>query len=759
MFRSENNRFQSNSKTKKRAPKQSTLSSLQKSPISKKSSTIGRKSFFGTNSTSSLNSKSSDSSYFKPQQQTRLRDFHLDEGESSKVGLLKPILKPMFDGSFEIKGSDSDSDALPLNDNINYSSIKSRPNIKNQDIIQLSDSDDEIEIRKPFYNNHSAINKHSVINIDEEPSIISSLNVGGQKLTSGSGNDKPLTKKRYAWEESSSESTKRKKLRLPAPGSQVDLITNNKFTSNNNFISSNKIKLSNQQEKVLEYVMDGKSVFYTGSAGTGKTILLQKIISKLKSKYFFDERAIAITAPTGLAAVTIGGTTINRFAGIGICEGSIDNIVKKAANSRHSKERWRHVKVLIIDEVSMVSNKMFTVLENIGRVVKGNSKPFGGIQIVLTGDFFQLPPVITSSNKKDDIFCFNSSSWKSSLNKTIMLTEVFRQKGDQEFIDLLNNLRIGIITPTHMRILKSLERKVEYHDGIEPTELYAIKTQVEKANNLRSLKLPGKSFSFISKDFGPDQSLKQIDKSVMAPKNLSLKRNTQVMLIKNDINNLSLVNGTLGIVIGFLTDNIKHALENFMIGINNGNEFFQLDSIYNSNDKIGKELLDDLEIIAGLIGNDGELSQDIQKKIKLMNKTREKRFDLLRNIARISTKEELKPFVKFTIFGTEKPCYHLVERVDFSIEEKKNKDNEKVMVLGRQQFPLILAWALSIHKAQGQTLDRVRVDLGKAFEDGQVYVALSRAVSRDRLEVYNLNMKKVTTSNVVIEFMKSLETF
>lgn len=190
--------------------------------------------------------------------------------------------------------------------------------------------------------------------------------------------------------------------------------------------------LSSEQRKVLDLVVDkGQSVFFTGPAGTGKSFLMENIINHFKKKFARDPERLAVTASTGLAACHIGGITLHSFAGIGLGKDPVPQLLKRIRRNAKVKTRWLKTKVLIIDEVSMVDGELFDKLSSIGRTLRNNGRPWGGIQLVITGDFFQLPPVPDTgpdSKKKESKFAFDADTWSTSIDHTIGLTQVFRQK-------------------------------------------------------------------------------------------------------------------------------------------------------------------------------------------------------------------------------------------------------------------------------------------------------------------------------------------
>lgn len=190
------------------------------------------------------------------------------------------------------------------------------------------------------------------------------------------------------------------------------------------------ISLSTEQRRVQDLVINqSKSVFFTGSAGTGKSVLMRSIIAELRKKYIREPDRVAVTASTGLAACNIGGVTLHSFGGIGLGKEDVPALVKKIKRNQKAKNRWLKTKILIIDEISMVDGDLFDKLEAIARSMRNNGRPFGGIQLVITGDFFQLPPVPEYDNKSRGVkFAFDAGTWSTAIHHTIGLTEVFRQK-------------------------------------------------------------------------------------------------------------------------------------------------------------------------------------------------------------------------------------------------------------------------------------------------------------------------------------------
>ncbi|TQS36743.1 hypothetical protein Golomagni_02798 [Golovinomyces magnicellulatus] len=485
-------------------------------------------------------------------------------------------------------------------------------------------------------------------------------------------------------------------------------------------LSVTPLSLSDEQKRVLDLVINhSKSVFFTGSAGTGKSVLMRAIIAELRKIYAREPDRVAVTASTGLAACNIGGVTLHSFGGIGLGKDDIPALVRKIKRNPKAKLRWLRTKVLILDEVSMVDGELFDKLEGIARALRNNGRPFGGIQLVITGDFFQLPPVPEFGNKSNEIkFAFDAGTWSTSIHHTIGLTQVFRQK-DPEFANMLNDMRLGKITEKTELTFKSLNRSVA-SDGLEATELFPTRREVENANASRMQNLNGESHKYLARDGGLVKDVKIRDKllsNMMAPKVLELKKGAQVMLIKNMDDGL--VNGTIGKVRSFMSE------RDFKLRGETAAGLEKLEG--NSEDEMSDEELNppSLKTISRSQGQDGLKDSDPAK---------------------------LYPFVSFKLSdGTRRMMLILPE------EWKVELPSGEVQAL-RVQVPLILAWALSIHKAQGQTLPRVKIDLKKVFEKGQAYVALSRATTQAGLQVLNFDKSKVLAHPRVAQFYNSLYT-
>ncbi|TFY70117.1 hypothetical protein EVJ58_g60 [Rhodofomes roseus] len=470
-------------------------------------------------------------------------------------------------------------------------------------------------------------------------------------------------------------------------------------------MSEPKITLSPEQHAVLNLVKSGQNVFFTGSAGTGKSVLLREIIQHCGGRH---SNSLAITAATGIAAVNIGGCTLHSWAGIGLGKESKEQIIGKLLGHdkylRHKERfmpdgqktdtrvvsRWKQVKTLIVDEISMIDGDLFDKLEFIGRGIRSNPRPFGGIQLVLSGDFCQLPPV-PDSGQQSAKFAFDADSWGACVGRPVVL---------RPFVDMLNSMRFGHLTPETIVEFKKLSRKVTYDDGIDPTDLFPTRREVEIANNARLAQLPDSPHRYLAIDrSGRDGNGNEITAErarnlldrLVAPKELVLKTGAQVMLIKNLVQG-ELVNGSVGRVVAFSTPRDAHA---------RGVDIARTQLADGSREKISEDVL--------------EIDYQF-------------------------------PIVDF-------PAKRRTLCIPASFEVINGEGRVEA---ARDQIPLILAWALSIHKSQGQTLERVRVNLGRVFEKGQAYVALSRATSMNTLEVHGFDPTKVVAHPRVLQWMSQM---
>ncbi|CAM5136673.1 unnamed protein product [Eretmochelys imbricata] len=412
-----------------------------------------------------------------------------------------------------------------------------------------------------------------------------------------------------------------------------------------------RMRLSQEQSIVLSAVLTGKNVFFTGSAGTGKSYLLKKIVGSLPPKSTYA------TASTGVAACHIGGTTLHAFAGIGSGKAPLDQCIELAQRTG-VRQHWLSCQHLIIDEISMVEGKFFDKLEAVARAVRKRDDPFGGIQLIICGDFLQLPPV--SKGNEETKFCFQAKSWRKCIHVNMELTEVRRQT-EKSFISLLRTVRLGRCTDeVTKQLMQTATNRVE-RDGILATRLCTHRDDVELTNERRLQQLPGEMHSYEAVDSDP-MLVKAIDAQCPVSRCIQLKPGAQVILTKNLDVSRGLVNGARGVVVEFEAD--------------------------------GKGL----------------------------------------------------PQVRFLCGVTE---LIRLERWVFK--------GPSGIYLSRQQLPLKLAWAISIHKSQGMSLDCVEISLSRVFESGQAYVALSRARSLEGLRVLDFDPNVVRANPYVLQFYNHLQ--
>ncbi len=405
-----------------------------------------------------------------------------------------------------------------------------------------------------------------------------------------------------------------------------------------------------KQETALKLLKAGENVFLTGSAGAGKTYTLNQYINYLKAR----KVSVAITASTGIAATHMNGMTIHTWAGIGIKDFLSEDDLKRMKERKYLKEHLENAQVLIIDEISMLHAKQLNLVNQVLKYFKESDEAFGGIQVIVAGDFFQLPPVGKNDERNRDKFCFMSDAWVEAKFRVCYLTEQHRQ-GNDYLNDILNAIRAQAISSEHRAALQATRNQ---NIGETYTRLYTHNMDVDSINFRHLNEIENEPRQFDARCDGNEKLIETLKSSVRAPENLNLKKHAKVMFVKNNFD-LGYINGSLGEVIGFEED-----------------------------DEFG-----------------------ILPKVKLTDGT--------------------------TL---------LVEPETWSVENEAGK-----AIASFQQIPLRLAWAITIHKSQGMTLEAAEIDLSHTFENGQGYVALSRLKTLDGLRLKGFNEQALELDSLAIK--------
>ncbi len=374
------------------------------------------------------------------------------------------------------------------------------------------------------------------------------------------------------------------------------------------------------QNEALNILKTGANVFLTGEPGSGKTHTVNAYISWLRAHGIEP----AITASTGIAATHVGGMTVHAWSGIGIAERMTPQLLDAIASKEHVAKRLQKARVLIIDEVSMLSSNVLTMVDEVAREVRHQPHDaFGGLQVVFVGDFFQLPPV----SRGEASFAFESPAWAASRPMICYLSEQHRQD-DQELLEVLSAIRGGAWDHTHVSTITAREAEYQVVDEGVP-QLFTHNADVDRMNEERLQRLPDKAHTYLMSTAGTPALSEALKRGCLSPERLVLKEGAVVMATKNNPA-AGYANGTLGTVIDF----------------ENGTDYPIIET------RDGREIT--------------------------------------------------------------------IQPADWAVEE-----NGKVRAK-LTQFPLRLAWAITVHKSQGMSMDAAAIDLSRAFEHGQGYVALSR---------------------------------
>jgi ATP-dependent exoDNAse (exonuclease V) alpha subunit len=400
------------------------------------------------------------------------------------------------------------------------------------------------------------------------------------------------------------------------------------------------------QTKALAVLKSGKNVFLTGSAGAGKTYVLNQYIQYLKE----HKVPVAITASTGIAATHMNGMTIHAWSGIGVKDYLNEADLMSLSNRKYLRDKMEAVKVLIIDEISMLHKRQLDLVNKVLKFFKSNELPFGGIQVILAGDFFQLPPVGSDAEPNKEKFAFMSEAWKETQFQCCYLTEQFRQS-DNQLNEILNEIRSGFVSDDSIDLLN--QALINKSASSFPTKLYTHNFDVDKENRSQLAALFSETKLFTATSKGSDNLVEMLKKSVLTDEELKLKIGSKVMFIKNNYDK-NYMNGTLGEVTGY-----------------SDNGF---------------------------------------------------------------------PLVKVTSG----------EVIEAEPEEWKIEDEKGKTLALFNQVPLRLAWAITVHKSQGMTLDAAEIDLRKTFEKGQGYVALSRLKTLESLVLLGFNETAIMVDELAL---------
>lgn len=455
------------------------------------------------------------------------------------------------------------------------------------------------------------------------------------------------------------------------------------------------MQLSSEQQYALQQFSEGKNLFITGPGGTGKTKLIHHLVENAKTA----GKPYQVCAMTGCAAILLScnARTIHSWSGIKTARGPEETVVAAVLRNKRTVAIWRKIKILIVDEVSMMSEKIFNILNEIGKKSRKSILPFGGIQVVFTGDFYQLPPVPTAGEPTTEKFCFESVNWHNvfPLKNHIQLVTMFRQT-DPLYIDILQQIRVGELTEENKKILQGYVKR-EYdpaqHNDCILTKLFPIRSKADYVNQAQFAKIEEQEYTF--------ECIKKTDCSTYIENNIPLSLETMIKC---------------------------RALEQKDIE-------FELETLL-SNTGCN-------ESISIKKGCAVMCTVNIDMESGICNGSQGTIIGVTTTGSGTGTGEAL-PIVKFS-----NGQVRTIQRHYWQSEEYPT------IAIG--QIPLTLAWALTIHKIQGATMSMAEIDIGQAvFEYGQTYVALSRIQTLDGLYLSAFHAHRIRANPKVTEFYKNI---
>ena len=448
-----------------------------------------------------------------------------------------------------------------------------------------------------------------------------------------------------------------------------------------------------RQSSALDILKTGQNVFLTGSAGSGKTYTLNQYIDYLRARRV----PVAVTASTGIAATHMNGTTIHSWSGIGIKDELTDRDLTNLSRKQFLADRLKDTAVLIIDEISMLHAKQINLVSQVLKYVRKSDKAFGGIQVVVAGDFFQLPPIGSKGESNREKFAFMSEAWLDAKFHICYLSEQHRQvseaaNGELDLDDILNQIRRQEVT---FEAIAALEATFDQNVDIKRTRLYTHNLNVNKINDKELADLSGEMMRFEAISVGDSKLVETLKKTVRTQDDLVLKVGSKVMFIKNNTE-LGVSNGTMGELIGFAAVKVDDSKDS-------SDDLIEDDDIGSNKDSD--------------VGNDKQAAKSAKEKAKKDKAKIKKPTTQKMPVVRLNTGREV-----------------IAEPEEWIIEDETGD-----VLASYEQVPLCLAWAITIHKSQGMTLEAAEIDLSRTFELGQGYVALSRLKSLAGLQLLGMN--------------------